>query len=180
MRLAALVLVGACGGASAPAPATATATATITVGAPTTSLEVGHLGPPPDDVEDHLHAPPVYVADLDRLYVEITSEGEHADVLRASATTGLGTVPHTVSVDDGGDLELHVELVSLTTARDGAACKLKIYVMRLPQHDLLAIADGSGRATGTSPDDACLSTMGSAIVRQKLPPLLARQLEAKR
>ena len=167
MRLGALVLVGACGGA------TATATAT-------TSLTVGSLGPAPEHVQDHIHATPVYVADLDRLYVEISSEGDQAEVLRQGAKAGLRTVPNTVSVDDGGDLELHAELVTLTAVSDGAACKVKIYVMRLPQHDLLAIADGGGRATGASSTETCVSTVGAAIVQQKLPPLLEHQLDAKR
>lgn len=177
MRLGALVLLAACGGATATSSATATAPATSTA---TMSLTEGASGPAPAGVEDHIHATPVYLADLDKLYVEITSTGEHADVLRRSATSGLGTVPNTVSVDDGGDVELHVEVASLTPASDGAACKVKIFVMRLPQHDLLAIADGGGSVIGDSPTDTCLSTIGKAIVQKKLPPFLERQLEAKR
>jgi len=147
MRLLLLLLLGACGGVSA------TATTSVNVGA-TTSLAVDHLGPAPEDVDGHLHESPTYTADFDKLYIEITSDGEHADVLRRSVATGLGAVPYTV-------------------------CKVKLFVMRLPQHDLLAIADGSGRTTGPTPPDACLSTTGTAIVQQKLPPFLQRQLDAK-
>jgi hypothetical protein len=170
MRLVVLLLAGGCGGAHVPAPSVA----------PTTTLTVDHLGAPPEAVDDHIHAPPTYVADLDRLYVETTSDGEHADVLRTSTTSALGAVPNIVSVDDGGDLELHVELASLTPASDGAACSVKMFVMRLPQHDLLAIADGSGRVTGATAVDICISTVGTAIVHSKLPPLLQRQLDSKR
>jgi hypothetical protein len=184
---AALALLGACGGATATATATATTTttATATIGAAnvtaTTSLTVDSLGAAPEDVDDHLHAVPVYVADLDKLYVEITSDGERAEVLRRSAATALGTLPFVVSVEDGGDLELHVELADLTVtpASDSAACKVKMFVMRLPQHDLLAIADGSGRATGSTAVDDCLFTTGTAVIQHKLPPFLQRQLDEK-
>jgi len=167
-RLAGIVFVCACGGGSASVGASAT-----------TTLTVGSSGEPPADVDVHLHETPSYIADSDRLYVEITSDGEHADVLRKSASVGLGKLPNIVSVADGGDVELHVEIASLTPARDGTACKVKMFVLRLPQHDLLAIADGSGRVTGRDAVDACLSAMGTAIVQQKLPPFLARQLQDK-
>jgi hypothetical protein len=136
----------------------------------------------PEDVHDHIHSPQTFVADLDKLYVEVTSDDkEHSDVLRKSATKGLGSVPYTVTVDDGGDLELHVEVASLTPSPpDGAKCKVKIFIMRLPQHDLLAIADGGSQVIGDSPADTCLASTGAAIVAKKLPPLLERQLEAKR
>ena len=176
MRLAALVLVCACGGASGTASITTTAAVSDTV---TTNLTEGDLGPSPDEVQDHLHQVAVYSADFDKLYVEVTSDGEHASVLRQSATTGLSTVPYVVSVDDGGELELHVEVARLTSASDGTTCGIKIFVMRLPQHDLLAIADGSGHATGANAADTCLSATGAAIVKQKLPPFLERQLDAK-
>lgn len=184
MRLVALVLLGACGtvpAASSAVGVSVRATSTPdSAGDPSASLTVDHLGAPPEDTDVHLHAPPMYVADLDRLYVEVTSLGEHADVLRESATAGLADVPNTVAVDDGADIELHLEVASLTPESDGAACQLKIFVMRLPQHDLLAIADGHGRAMGRGADNACLAAMSTAIVKQKLPPLLQRQLEFKR
>ena len=178
MRLAALVLVGACGGASGTASITTTTNAAIS-STVTANLTEGDLGPSPDEVQDHLHQVAVYSADFDKLYVEVTSDGEHANVLRQSATTGLSAVPYVVSVDDGGELELHVEVAKLTPASDGTTCGIKIFVMRLPQHDLLAIADGSGRATGANAADTCLSATGTAVVRQKLPPFLQRQLDAK-
>lgn len=177
MRLGALLLLlGACGGVTSSVSVTAAATASTDV---TANLAVDHLGPAPADVDTHLHESPTYVADLDKLYIEITSEGDHAEVLRRSVNAGLGAVPYAASVEDGGDLELHAQLASLTPGTDGTSCKVKLFVMRLPQHDLLAIADGSGRTTGNTPADACVSTTGTAIVQQKLPPFLQRQLDAK-
>ncbi len=85
-----------------------------------------------------------------------------------------------VSTDTGADVELHVELASLSPATDGTSCKVKIFVLRLPQHDLLGIAGGGARATGPRQADTCLSTVDAAIVREKLPVLLQRQLDAKR
>ena len=142
MRLVALVMVGACGGASATASITTTTNAAISGIVTTTHFAEGDLGASPDEVQDHLHQVAVYSADFDRLYVEVTSDGEHANVLRESATRGLSTVPYVVAV-------------------------------------LLAIADGSGRAAGANAADACLSATGAAIVQQKLPPFLSRQLDAK-
>jgi hypothetical protein len=136
--------------------------------------------PPPAHVLEHQHETPAHADDPGKLYVEITSDGDHGDLLRQSATTGLGAVPYAVSADTGADVELHVELASLSPAADGTSCKVKIFVLRLPQHDLLGIADGSARATGPRQPDTCLSTVGTAIVREKLPVLLQRQLDAKR
>jgi len=89
-------------------------------------------------------------------------------------------VSYARSVADGGDVELHLELAALAPARDVTTCKVKIFVLRLPQHDLLAIADGGARATGAAQTNTCLSTVGTAIVREKLPVLLQRQLDAKK
>jgi hypothetical protein len=143
------------------------------------TTEMAPLEPLPAHIGEHHHGECVHAADVNKLYVEVTSDGEHETVLRQSASAGLGTVPYAVRVEDGGDVELHVELASLAPAKSAVACKVKIFVMRLPQHDLLGIADGGARASGGEADD-CLSTIGTAIVREKLPVLLERQLEAKR
>jgi len=55
-------------------------------------------------------------------------------------------------------------------------CKVKIFVLRLPQHDLLAIADGGARATGAAQTNTCLSTVGTAIVREKLRRMAVSRL----
>lgn len=135
---------------------------------------------PPAHVLEHHHVAPQHAQDTDRLYVEVTSDGDHEDALKASAATGLETMPYTVSVDQGGDVELHVELASLQDATDPTACKLKIFVMRLPQHDLLGIADGGAQADGANQTDTCISSVALAIVRDRLPTLLERQLAAKK
>jgi hypothetical protein len=156
MRIAGLLLVAACGGGAV-------------------DTRIAPMEPIPDHLAEHQHGPPAHPDDASTLYVEITSHGDHGDILRQGATAGLRTVPHTVEADVGGDVELHVEMASLTPA----ACKVKIFVLRLPQHDLLAIADGGASVTDTTAD-ACLTVTGTAIVRERLPVLLQRQLDAKR
>jgi hypothetical protein len=160
-------LLAACGGATVPTTTT------------TTALTTDPKEPLPDHVDGHLHSQPTHFADLDKLYIEVSADGDHGDVLRKSATMGLASVPYAVSVEDGGDLELHVELASLTPAADNTACKVKIFALRLPQHDLLAIADGGAKATGSGQTDTCLSTIGATLVKEKLPSLFEKQLEAK-
>jgi hypothetical protein len=162
VRTAALVVLAACGGA----------TVTGTAMAPPEPL--------PEHITDHHHEAPQHAADTSQLYVEVTSDGDHGDVLRQSAAAGLGAVSYARPVADGGDVELHVELAVLAPASDMTTCKVRIFVLRLPQHDLLAIADGGARATGAAQADTCLSAVGTAIVREKLPVLLQRQLDAKK
>jgi hypothetical protein len=174
MRLGVLVLLAACGGGTAATKVEPTGTATM-------NLDENPKEKAPEDVDSHIHPPPMHVADLDKLYVEISSDGDHGDVLKKSAGSGLGAVPYAQLVEDGGDVELHVEVAALTPVPpDGTSCKVKIFVLRLPQHDLLAIADGGARASGDGMADSCLSAIGTNIVRQKLPPLLQRQLDAKK
>jgi hypothetical protein len=160
----ALALVTACA-ACAAAPVSKTST----------KLTTAPAEPAPADIAEHQHADRAHADDPTKLYVEVTSDADHGDVLRRSATTGLANVAYAVAVADGGDVELHAELASLTPA----TCHVKIYVLRLPQHDLLAIADGSAHADRASAD-ACLSAVGTAVVRDKVPAVLDRQLAAKR
>jgi hypothetical protein len=133
----------------------------------------------PEDVDTHLHETASYVADLDRLHVEITADGEHAEVLRQSAITALAATPHVTPETDGGDLELHVEVASVAVTSHGTDCKVKVFVLRTPQHDLLAIADGGATVTGPDSTQTCLAATSSAIIRDKLPIVFRRQLEAK-
>lgn len=170
MRLGALAILSACGSA------TATSTSSVTSAA----TGMAPLEPLPAHVLEHQHETPAHPDDPDKLYVEITSDGDHGDLLRQSAMSGLGAVPYAISAATGADVELHVELASLSPAGDGTSCKVKIFVLRLPQHDLLGIAGGSARATGPRQADTCVSTVGTAIVREKLPVLLQHQLDAKR
>ena len=144
-------------------------------GAPTTSLTTSPTEALPDHLADHQHTAPAHTDDLDKLYVEVTSDDSHGETLRRSATTQLATVPYVALVDAGGDIELHVELAALTAAD----CRVKIFVLRLPQHDLLALADGSAHATGTT-GDTCIATIDTTLVRDKLPAVLHQRLAAKR
>jgi hypothetical protein len=162
-----IVFVAACGGATVPTTTT------------TTALTTDPKEPLPEHLDGHIHEQPSHFADFDKLYIEISADGDHEDVLRKSAAAGLASLPNVVPVKDGGDLELHVELASLTPAPNDTACKVKIFALRLPQHDLLAIADGGAHATGAGQTDTCLSTIGTTLVRDKLPALFAKQLEAK-
>jgi hypothetical protein len=166
MRPWALAVLAACG--STPSTSTVSSTG------------IAPSEPPPAHVLEHRHDAPAHADDPDKLYVEISSDGDHGELLRQSAMSGLGAVPYAVAADTGADVELHVELASLSPAANATSCKVKIFVLRLPQHDLLGIADGGARATGPRQADTCLSTIGTAIVREKLPVLLRRQLDAKR
>jgi hypothetical protein len=166
MRAAILVMVAACGAA--------------TTSAPTTGLTESPTEPPPADLSEHQHTGPAHADDPNKLYVEVTSDGDHAPVIVQSATSALAGVNDMVAVTEGGDLELHAEVSGLVPITGGTSCKLKVYVLRLPQHDLLAIADGSARVTGGGAVDSCLTATGSAIVRDKLPVVLDRQLQAKK
>ncbi len=173
MKSVVLVLLAACGGG----------TASVSVG---TSVDVNVTSSldeapsqPPEDIDTHLHETPSYTADVDKLYVEITSDDEHGELLIKSATAGLSATDYVVAVTDGGDVELHVEVASFETAPQGTSCRLKIFVLRMPQHDLLAIADGGAQVTGRRPSEECLSATSTSIVRDKLPLLFRRQLEFK-
>ncbi len=154
----ALIVLAACG--SAPPPVTSVTTS------PTEAA--------PADIADHQHDGRAHADDASKLYVEVTSDADHGDVLRRSAAAQLQAVPYVAVVDGGGDVELHVELAALAPA----TCKVKIFVLRLPQHDLLALADGAAHATDSSAD-ACVATLGTALVRDRLPAVLQQQLAAK-
>lgn len=196
MRGPALLLLAGCGGVSASGSVTASASTTVSTSTSTlpttdgTSSEtsaanvvcnVGEAhGRAPDHEFDHEHGDqhetPTHQTEVDKLYIEVTSQGDHGEVLRKTATSALGSIPYAVPTEEGADLELYVELASLTPAE----CKVKIYMLRLPQHDLLAIADGAAQRTGRTADDLCLSMVDDAIVRTKLPPFLQKRLDDKK
>jgi hypothetical protein len=169
-----LVLLAACGAASG----SIAVSGAVHVNS---SLDEAPTTKPPEVIDLHLHETPSYVADLDKLYVQVTSDDKHGDLLIRSATAGLASTDYVVAVDDGGDVELNVEVESLVAEPQGTTCRLKIFVLRMPQHDLLAIADGGAQVTGhrRNPTEDCLSMTGTAIVQQKLPLLFQKQLEAK-
>lgn len=172
MQWCVLALLVACGGATTGVAVEAAVNVT-------SSLEEGTDIAPPADIDLHLHETPSYTADGDKLYVEVTSDDEHGGLLIQSVNTGMASTDFVVPVSDGGDIELRVEVASFTTVPEGTTCALKIFVLRMPQHDLLAIADGGAQVTGRIPSDHCLSATGTAIARDKLPLIFRRQLEAK-
>ena len=116
------------------------------------------------------------------LFVEIHADGSHDDALVAGAAAGLRQVRFARQVDGGGELELAVEVARLETRGRETACAVKVLALRLPQHDLLGIADASARASGTDDDAAadCIMQVTSALVRGKVRKLLQRRLAAKR
>ena len=107
----------------------------------------------------HRHGPN-RADDPRHLYVEVFAD---RDALRHGAMVALQRVPYVVSTNHNGDLELAVE-AQLDESRGQTSCRVKILALRLPQHDLLAIADATGRANGTGSlaADNCHATTTAA------------------
>jgi hypothetical protein len=128
------------------------------------------------------HHGPITHFDPDKLFVEVYADGGNEDALRDGAARGLSRVPFVVRVPDGGELELQVEVSMLSTIQGQTRCGVKILANRLPQHDLLGIADGSARAAGTDRRAAsdCLSSLATTLIGGKVRTLLHKRLEAKR
>ena len=127
----------------------------------------------------HHHGPAAHPDDASRLYVEITAGGSHRRALHDGAAEGLSAVSFAVPAREGGDVELQVEVSKLDVIGAKTTCNVKILIFRLPQHDLLGIADGGAYASGDGAEDACLRGVGATLVRGKVRALLKRQLEAK-
>jgi hypothetical protein len=117
--------------------------------------------------------------DKSRLYVEV--DADHG-ALRDGAQKGLSKIGFAVPTRINGDVELQVEVSRLDTTHNATLCSVKILVLRLPQHDLLGIADGSARAQGNDgrSEDDCLGGVTASLVRGKVRTLLRRRLDAKR
>ncbi|HEY5926506.1 MAG TPA: hypothetical protein VIV11_32690 [Kofleriaceae bacterium] len=120
--------------------------------------------------------------DPHHLYVEVAPEGSHRGALRDGAGAALAKLSYVRAASSHGDVELQVEVARLDDAGDTTTCSVKILVVRLPQHDLLGIADGSGRARGTGGQarDDCVAGVTTSLVRGKVSGLLRRQLQMKR
>jgi hypothetical protein len=117
--------------------------------------------------------------DPHHLYVEVDAD---RGALRDGAAAGLARTSFITPADDHGDVELQIEVSRLDTSGNTTMCSVKILVLRLPQHDLMGIADASARAGGTGGQarDACLSQVTASLVRGKVRTLLRRRLGEKR
>jgi hypothetical protein len=126
----------------------------------------------------HRHGPN-RADDRSRLYVEVFADDDSA---RHGAMVALQKIRYVTTTNHNGDLELKVETAQLDTERGQTICRVKILALRLPQHDLLAIADAGGRASGTSGSaaDQCLSQTTQTLVRGRVRALLDRRLRDKR
>ena len=128
------------------------------------------------------HHGPARTDDPHHLYVEVAAEGSHDDALRDGASRGMETVSFVRPTNHNGDLELQVEVSKLDAVGSTTVCSVQILALRLPQHDLLGIADGSGRVRGTGGQarDDCVAGVTATLVRGKVRVLLQRHLAAKR
>jgi len=128
------------------------------------------------------HHGPGRPEDTHHLYVEIAAEGSHRGALRAGAEDGLAKISFVTPASDSGDVELQAEVTRLDTVGHTTMCSVKILVLRLPQHDLLGIADGSGHVGGTDgrARDDCIAGVSVTLVRGKVRTLLRRRLDDKR
>ena len=126
----------------------------------------------------HRHGPN-RADDPSRLYVEVFADNNALDY---GTQLALQRIRYVVPTNHNGDVELKVEKVRVDNSFGQTVCSVKILALRLPQHDLLGIADASGRTRerGRSGADNCLTTTAQALVRGKVRVLLDRMLRAKR
>ena len=126
----------------------------------------------------HRHGP-ARTDDPHHLYVEVDADRSALD---DGAARGLATISFVRPTSHNGDVELQVETSRLDDASGVTVCSVKILALRLPQHDLLGIADASGRARGTGGQarDDCLENVTATLVRGKVRTLLQQQLRSKR
>jgi hypothetical protein len=125
------------------------------------------------------HHGPGRMDDPRHLYVEVDAD---RGALREGADAALARMSFVVPAEHNGDVELQIETSRLDKSGNATMCSVKILVLRLPQHDLMGIADASARAGGTGGNarDACLSQATNSLVRGKVRGLLHRRLGEKR
>lgn len=126
----------------------------------------------------HRHGPN-RADDPSRLYVEVFA---NRDPLRHGAMVALQKIRYVVATNHNGDLELQVEAPLVESSGNQTVCRVKILALRLPQHDLLAVADAGGRARGIggAAAEQCLAATTQTLVRGKVRTLLDRRLRDKR
>jgi hypothetical protein len=132
----------------------------------------------------HKHAPPAHPEDTRRLYVELSLAGSHKGSLADGARAGLAKVPFVVVLppEEGGDVELQLQVARLDIEGKETVCGIKVLAVRLPQHDLFGMAEGSARAGGTH-DQAgrdCIARLGESLIGGKVREILHKRLDEKR
>ncbi|HWO21769.1 MAG TPA: hypothetical protein VNO30_23530 [Kofleriaceae bacterium] len=132
----------------------------------------------------HRHEPAAHPDDISRLYVEISTDRSHRRSLQGGAAAGLGKIPFVVEVpaSRGGDAELQIHVSRLDVVGSETVCSIKILVLRLPQHDLFGMAEGTARAGGTHGQaaDDCIARLGESLIGGKVRTLLHKRLDEKR
>jgi len=129
----------------------------------------------------HRHGDPV-AGDRRTLYVELSAEGDHDDALESGASAGLARVSFAAQRDlnSGGEVELQLRARDVESAGNATVCTVKVLIVRLPKHSLVAMAEGSGRARGDNAGDDCVEGVTAALVRGKIKTALRQQLQMKR
>ncbi|HUS63556.1 MAG TPA: hypothetical protein VMZ28_03395 [Kofleriaceae bacterium] len=129
----------------------------------------------------HHHGDPL-AGDRRTLYVELSAEGDHDDALHAGASAGLAQIQFASQRDlnTGGEIELQLRAREINSTDDTTSCTVKVLIVRLPKHSLLAMAEASGRARGSNSADDCVEGVTTALVRGKIRTALRRQLRLKR
>ncbi|HSK01496.1 MAG TPA: hypothetical protein VK932_09655 [Kofleriaceae bacterium] len=139
---------------------------------------------PPSPREPRRPGEPPRPDDPLRLYVELTIERAHKQSLRDGATAGLARIPFVAlrRAHEAADVELQVEAARVVVVGYETVCDIKILILRLPQQDLLGMAEGSARARGTHPRAAseCITSLGESLISGKVRTLLLMRLDEKR
>jgi hypothetical protein len=132
----------------------------------------------------HRHGPAAHPDDTRRVYVELSLDRSHRGPLRDGAEAGLAKIPFAVQLpaNRGGDVELQVDVARLEEVGKETVCNIKILVLRLPQHDLLGMAEGNARAGGTHDQagDDCIERLGESLIGGKVRTMLHKRLGEKR
>jgi hypothetical protein len=129
----------------------------------------------------HHHGDPI-AGDRRTLYVELSAEGDHDSALESGASAGLSRIDFASQRDlnSGGEVELQLRARDIQSSDNATACTVKVLIVRLPKHSLLAMAEASGRARGSNAADDCVEGVTTALVRGKIRTALRQQLRLKR
>jgi hypothetical protein len=132
----------------------------------------------------HRHEPAAHPDDPNKLYVELSVHSSHKGPLRDGAKAGLARIQFAVlhPSNQGGDVELQLQVARLDAVGRETVCGIKVLVVRLPQHDLLGMAEGSARAGGTHGQAGrdCIERLGESLIGGKVRTLLHKRLGEKR